>query len=79
MRLHLIIDTRVDEKILDAQTVAEQDDHCGVLLSANYMTAIFAEFLPRQESHSCHQQTRSYERIGTNRNITPGKILNAAL
>jgi len=79
MKLHLIIDTQVDEKILHAQTAAEHDDHYGVLLSANYVTAIFAGFLPKQESHGCRQQTRSYERIGTNRDITPGKILNAAL
>ncbi len=78
MKLHLIIDTQIDETIRYARDAVQDGNQCGGLPSANYVTAIFAGFLPRPESNHCRHQTRSYERIGRNRSVRPGSILNVA-
>lgn len=75
MKLHLIIDTHADEHVPGAQAVFECDQRAG-LLAANYLTAIFAAYLPRREGRTCRQLARNYECADGKRDIKPGGILS---
>ena len=76
MKLHLTIDTEADEHIQTVQPIVEYDDQRAALLSANYMTAVFAPHLPRPESGSSLQLARCYQRAGSKNDIKPGRILS---
>jgi len=79
MKLQLTIDTHADEKAQDAEAAVACPDRQVGSLSANYVAAIFAAYLPGQASYASRQLAQNYERVGGKSDIKPGGILSWTL